>query len=1126
VAELSGEGGLSSSSEGGYPLLRAVPFGQFLAGHTARVRWGAWNPLDGRPILATGGDDGTVRLWDSAAGAAPGRPLDGHTGPVRWGAWGSHGNELVLATGGSDGTVRMWSAVSGTGSGQLLTDRVGVTRWGKWEPYGRPILAAGGDDGTVWLWGLDSSTSLRKALNGHAGPVRWGEWSTSRYPPVLATGGDDGTVRFWDGAAAVAVGEPLTGHTGAVRWGAWCSVDDGGPLLFTGGGDGTVRRWNLDTGSAQGEPLTGHAGPVLWGACGFAGGREVLATGDDRTIRLWDVADGTALGELTGHSGPVTWGAWASLDGRSVLVTGGVNGTLRLWDPATGTAPGPAVTVRLGPLWWGTWGSVDGRPVLATGGQDNMVQLWEVIEDRPVPRLPSYQSDVSAPSDELSRTADAVALAELVTAKSARPPLAVGLFGDWGEGKSHFLGLLREQVALTARPDNLLAHSAIRQVQFNAWHYAETDLWASLVTELFAQLTVPPDGDLGAEQRRQSRLAGDLVAQRGLRERLQAARGRRDDLQEALRSAERDDLGSWEALTDEQKQQLTLLTGGNAEKYYRDAIRTAASLGQTGRLSWRLLRSLRPAAVARLVAVLVVIIAIAVGVGWLIPSAVHWVVTASAAATVLATVAGLYRHVRAETVKRASAAWRTAVRMGQAQRERLQTASDVAAAEVVTLEREVQNLTAAGQLAGLTADRAASQDYRGRLGVMTQIREDFSRMAALLAEAGGAGEPDADAAGDALPRIDRIVLYIDDLDRCPPRRVVEMLEAIHLLLAVPLFVVVVAVDPRWLLRAIAAHYRELLQAPDSQVSLGEQGGPVDPDDEELWNSTPAQYLEKIFQVVLTLPPLDTSGYQRMLRTLVGAREDPAAPAEAAAPSATPAPAAADPTARPRADKVAPGNPRWPEPELFGTKLPAARLVERVDPLTLEPDELSLLDLLGPPLLVTTPRTAKRLANSYGLLTALRRDDRAADLGQHEAEVADQATGAIRTVTYYPYRAGMVLLSALVAFPALGPALFLHLHHTATEHPRQAWEHYLVTLTPSARSGRWHNAADPAMTPVQAQQWQALIDALLRTTRTAREHKLPLPEPLGAWHQWVVPVGRLSFPTGRIISTLDRQRPLP
>ena len=207
--------------------------------------------------------------------------------------------------------------------------------------------------------------------------------------------------------------------------------------------------------------------------------------------------------------------------------------------------------------------------------------------------------------------------------------------------------------------------------------------------------------------------------------------------------------------------------------------------------------------------------------------------------------------------------------MAEGQVQGLLTAADVAAAEVAALEGEMQDLTAAGQLAGLVAERAKAGSYRGQLGVMTQIREDFERMAGLLTRAAepGLGPDDRDAVGDELPRIDRIILYVDDLDRCPPRRVVEMLEAIHLLLAVPLFVTVVAVDPRWLLQAIAAQY------PVTAVNAG----PADPEAEELWQSTPAQYLEKIFQVILTLPPLDTGGYQRLLRTLVTTRQPQAEP---------------------------------------------------------------------------------------------------------------------------------------------------------------------------------------------------------------------------------------------------------
>jgi hypothetical protein len=54
---------------------------------------------------------------------------------------------------------------------------------------------------------------------------------------------------------------------------------------------------------------------------------------------------------------------------------------------------------------------------------------------------------------------------------------------------------------------------------------------------------------------------------------------------------------------------------------------------------------------------------------------------------------------------------------------------------VAALEREMQNLTAAGQLAGFVTDRAGGGDYRTRLGIMTQIRQDFHRMADLLASA-------------------------------------------------------------------------------------------------------------------------------------------------------------------------------------------------------------------------------------------------------------------------------------------------------------------------------------------------------------------------------------------------------
>src|SRR4051794_41653714 len=81
-------------------------------------------------------------------------------------------------------------------------------------------------------------------------------------------------------------------------------------------------------------------------------------------------------------------------------------------------------------------------------------------------------------------------------------------------------------------------HGAVRQVWFNAWHYAETDLWASLVAELFEQLN-RQDPDPGEAQRRQSRLASQLVANRQIRERLTAARSRQRQLDEQFEHSSR-----------------------------------------------------------------------------------------------------------------------------------------------------------------------------------------------------------------------------------------------------------------------------------------------------------------------------------------------------------------------------------------------------------------------------------------------------------------------------------------------------------------------------------------------------------------------------------------------------------
>ena len=112
--------------------------------------------------------------------------------------------------------------------------------------------------------------------------------------------------------------------------------------------------------------------------------------------------------------------------------------------------------------------------------------------------------------------------------------------------------------------------------------------------------------------------------------------------------------------------------------------------------------------------------------------------------------------------------------------------------------------------------------------------------------------------GEKNTQVSRIVLYIDDLDRCPPEKVVDVLQAVHLLLAFPLFVVVVGVDARWIKQSLKARYRQMLHTD----------GQIDPEEIYFGKATPDDYLEKIFQIPFWLKPMDEQSSWQLIQGLL------------------------------------------------------------------------------------------------------------------------------------------------------------------------------------------------------------------------------------------------------------------
>ena len=360
---------------------------------------------DGTPVIVSGHDDGTIRVWRLADGTPVGKPLHGHdwVAAVAVGAL-PDGTPVIISGGGDDGTVRVWRLADGTPVGKplhghthaasavavgALPDRTPVIISGSWD---------GDDDGTVRVWRLADGAPVGKPLHGHNSPVR--AVAAGALPdgtPVIISGDRDGTVRVWRLAGGTPVGEPLHGHNGPVWTVAAGALPDGTPVIISGGFDGTVRVWRLADGTPVGEPLRGH-NQFVWAVAVGAlpdGTPVIISGGLDGTVRVWRLADGTPVGEpLRGHTGGYridggvqAVAAGALPDGTPVIVSGGGVGdaTVRVWRLADSTQVGKPLrghddlvnAVAAGAL-------PDGTPVIISGGNDATVRVWRLADGTPV----------------------------------------------------------------------------------------------------------------------------------------------------------------------------------------------------------------------------------------------------------------------------------------------------------------------------------------------------------------------------------------------------------------------------------------------------------------------------------------------------------------------------------------------------------------------------------------------------------------------------------------------------------------------------------------------------------------------------------------------------------------------
>ncbi|MEM7183269.1 MAG: ankyrin repeat domain-containing protein [Spirochaetota bacterium] len=590
------------------------------------------------------------------------------------------------------------------------------------------------------------------------------------------------------------------------------------------------------------------------------------------------------------------------------------------------------------------------------------------VEGRPKGAYAGFEPDGHFGVDELGISSNVDSFAKLLSAKKLEPPLAIGLFGYSGSGKSFFIAKLMERISILSKKVRLSMeesgqgqkeysyYSRIAQIKFNAWHYAEGNLWASMIEHIFNNLKIYDSEEKSETLQRRDKLL--LEIDENLKQwqeeskKLEELKSEKNtalfekeqeikEKQKRIRANEEEfanedferqslqnlwkkkikNLVSEEALAriqeikgfQESLQRLGLdIKQKDAEKtldFLAHALgdpkrneslvslifskENWSQLWQKNRRKVLLFSFLFLCILAGPIALPYYLKAKNIAISWLnqkISLLLSFVLGNGAlvafAKRNFATLSSIWNKAKQlspkvmELDKNAEAEEQILKETFEKQKQEMQQEQQTLEAEKHKIELEKRELEQELQsihtkiidakqqarqnqnnrlLSNYIQSRAASDDYRKYLGLPAQIRRDLEKLSDLMENYNKSIETGEDI-GDDSHMINRIVLYIDDLDRCSTKRVVEIIEAVHLLLAFPLFTVIVAADPRWLTQALQIEYKELFSG---EIAIDSDGdGLVD-----LLRATPHDYLEKIFQISFWLYPMDVSGRKNLVEKL-------------------------------------------------------------------------------------------------------------------------------------------------------------------------------------------------------------------------------------------------------------------
>lgn len=334
--------------------------------HTARIVGRVFS-RDGT-MLATAGDDRTVRIWDTATGAEL-HSLSGHTGRVLGAAFSPDGATLYST--GLDRSIITWDLAGRRTIGSVVVEPTA-------QLHSEQLVVTDDASTTVRVPVGGDTLDVIDLAAGTAASIETGHRMVSSLVAgegaIVYTSGEDGAVRRWDVSDATLTAErPASDSDGGGLTPLVPAPD--GSVLYAQSRDGTLLTLDPETLRSIGPGL-GTVPAILTAAVSPDGGRIAMSTFNPPAVALLDLASGVQRStRVPGEVVALTF----SPDG-SMLFAGDVDGrTLRIGteevtvvgDPVT-RHDGVVVNIAV---------AHDGER-FASGGTDGKVGLWEAATGR------------------------------------------------------------------------------------------------------------------------------------------------------------------------------------------------------------------------------------------------------------------------------------------------------------------------------------------------------------------------------------------------------------------------------------------------------------------------------------------------------------------------------------------------------------------------------------------------------------------------------------------------------------------------------------------------------------------------------------------------------------------------